>query len=113
MKQGNTSKQSTEDLLEILADPRRRFVLSYLSRNESATLYDLSSRLAEIEDVDSAADCPDSLTTQLYHVHLPKLEEAGLITYDPVNHDVEPVDLDDERISGLLRLASEADDVSE
>lgn len=110
MIQEGTGKQSTEELLEILAEPRRRFVLSYLARNGSASLYELSARLAEVED-ESADDCPDSLTTQLYHVHLPKLEEAGLVDYDPVNHSVEPVDVDDDRITGLLKLASDASDL--
>lgn len=96
------SPQHTDELFEALSDERRRFVLTYVSEHGPTSLYELSDSLTE--EVDSTADTR-SVTTELYHVHLPKLETAGLIDYDPVSHTVEPAGMSDSRVMGLLNVA--------
>jgi len=82
------------ETLEALANERRRLALDCLpSRGESAALAELSRRVAVSE-----AEAPlDAIPTEriervqrsLYHVHLPKLDDAGLVDFDADERTVE------------------------
>jgi DNA-binding transcriptional ArsR family regulator len=77
-----------DDVFEILSSPRRRYLLYYLrQRQEPVELTALAEHVAAWENgVDT-----DDLTTQerkrvyvsLYQTHVPKLDEAGIVEYDP------------------------------
>lgn len=69
-----------ENTLRVLADPTRRTLLRLLHEEErnAIGLDELTDRLTRIDDASSAEDVEISL----YHVHLPKLEDVGLIEYD-------------------------------
>lgn len=82
-----TGQISLDELHSSLANERRRLVLSYLVTH--------SDEVLSVEDlVDVVAGCetpqvgPHSQRTRieidLYHAHLPKLADAGIIDYDPV-----------------------------
>lgn len=68
-----------------LSDPHRRSVCRYAMRTDAVQL-----EHAEIADYivdrtqEGTSDDPDRRTvaTELRHVHLPKLEDAGLVEYD-------------------------------
>lgn len=73
-------------LLQALADKRRRFVLYYLRNRESAEFEDLTEQLAAWAS-EAPLGAPDeqtrkSIQSELYHKHLPKLEETGIIRYE-------------------------------
>ncbi|MFC6755593.1 MULTISPECIES: DUF7344 domain-containing protein [Haloarcula] len=95
-------------LLELLSHPRRRFVLGILDETDGDVSMDsLAERLTAWEVGDSPADSSppavEDVKLSLYHTHLPKLETAGLVTYDSrrVRYDVgEPTALS---IDGLLQ----------
>ena len=68
------------DVLRTLADPTRRELLRlfYEGEREAIGFEELSHHLARCEDASSV----ETVDLWLYHVHLPALEEAGLIEYD-------------------------------
>lgn len=77
---------SQDEVYDLLSNPRRRFIISYLREHDHARLQDLASTLAAWENETSV----DQLTNQqrkrvyvsLYQTHIPKLVDAGIITYD-------------------------------
>ena len=93
----------TQDVVfDLLSNPRRRYVLYHLSQvDESIQLRDLADEVAAWEN-----EIPvDELSTQqrkrvyvsLYQTHIPKLEEAGVVSYD--------------RESGLVGLANRSEEL--
>jgi hypothetical protein len=77
-----------DDVFEILSSPRRRYLLYHLrTAGEPIELIELAEHVAAWEnDVDR-----EELTAQerkrvyvsLYQTHVPKLDEAGIVDYDP------------------------------
>lgn len=71
-----------DDVFESLASERRRVVLRALYRSdEPMDLSDLAGTVVEVVDGDSSGDVEDAVV-KLHHCNLPKLEAAGLVTYD-------------------------------
>ncbi|MUV56314.1 hypothetical protein GJ632_01780 [Halogeometricum sp. CBA1124] len=66
-----------------LANERRRRVLEHFeeSGRETATLTELADHLSERQS-DANGRSDEQIRLRLHHVDLPKLHEAGLITYD-------------------------------
>lgn len=71
----------TDRMFQALGDERRRKVLQYLQTHGDAPipLQTLAENLSQ-----PAGDASDvkTLTIELHHHHLPKLDEAGLLDYD-------------------------------
>ncbi|SFS46911.1 DUF7344 domain-containing protein [Halostagnicola kamekurae] len=89
----NTQTISTETVLHLVADPRRRTILHQLRENggviEIEALADVvaerTARSSPIEETDPpTARTDDQRLTraELHHTHLPKLADAGVIEYD-------------------------------
>jgi hypothetical protein len=81
-----TQFPTADALVEILASPRQRFVLSYLHDNDGeATLVELSRQLA-IQEADSLAAVDREMIQDahifLKQVHIPTLEDRGFVRYD-------------------------------
>ena len=74
---------STDLLFELLADRRRRHILQCLTDQPDgvAEFTDLVDAVVGHEPETDAGD-RETVRTSLYHVHLPKLAEAGVIDYD-------------------------------
>ena len=69
---------SLDVAFDVLADGRRRAVLSFLQDGGRADLQELA---AHVTATDSAV--PDGrAAATLHHLHLPKLADAGVINYD-------------------------------
>lgn len=76
----------TDTLHAILADRRRRYVLARLQEAVSPMhLGDLAEEMAawerELDDVEEPGD-PETIHQSLYHVHVAKMADAGLVDYD-------------------------------
>lgn len=78
---------SNDDCFDLLRNQRRRYALHYLERNgEQATLGHLSEQVAAweneiaVEEVTSAQR--KRIYTALQQVHLPRMEEAGVVEFD-------------------------------
>lgn len=78
---------SRDQMFDILSSSRRRYTLYYLrQQKEPVQLTDLAEELAAWEN-DTTVEALSSqarkrVYVSLYQTHAPKLQEAGLITYD-------------------------------
>jgi hypothetical protein len=83
--------RAVDQLFDLLCAMRRRFVLYYLNDVE-AEVVPLAELVTYVRDRSTrAAQVPTDrgpIRLALEHVHLPKLEKAGLIEYDPRNETV-------------------------
>jgi len=74
----NTEELSTDTVLHLLADERRRSVLNHLMEN--------GEKAVEIEDLVAATtdteESSEQVSIELHHVHLPRLAEEGIIDFD-------------------------------
>jgi len=93
----NEGKRPPEDrLLQLLSNRRRRDVVEYL-RDEAVpvAVSELSEHVVDRELERSVMDTPEleeSVRISLYHCHLPKLEDAGIVAHDRDRNAVEPAD---------------------
>lgn len=73
---------------------RRRYVLYYLEHTEPATITDVARHVAAWEtdaspaSLDEEAEPVRRVLASLYHHHLPKLADHGLVEYDPRSGDI-------------------------
>ncbi len=94
----------------VLASPVRRFILRYLADLPEATpltVLDgaLAAAIAGADSEDLTEDQRETAAIALVHVHLPKLVEAGYVTWDG-----DAVSLtDDAAIEGDLAMLGEDD----
>lgn len=75
-----------DDLFDVLSERRRRRIIEeVLQRDDRAAVDDVVETVVEREmnGHDDREDLRSQVTVSLHHVHLPKLNEAGLIDYDP------------------------------
>ena len=86
----------TDTLHEILADRRRRYSLARL--HEAVTpmhLGDLAEEIAAWERDHSQIDDPGTagkIHQSLYHIHVAKMADAGLVNYDGMRDTVQLAD---------------------
>ncbi|ODR80377.1 hypothetical protein BG842_02165 [Haladaptatus sp. W1] len=85
MEHPTSAKRSSigiDDILKVIADPQRRHILSYLS-SDSETHCSVAKLVDHLQSQTTGADQSQRhLRQRLHHVHLPKLQDVGLITYD-------------------------------
>ena len=71
-------------VVEALAHQRRRYILLCLNE-EPLALADLAKEVAAREtdiSIDPSTDAVEHVYISLYHHHVPKLADAGLVQYD-------------------------------
>jgi hypothetical protein len=97
----------TDTLFSILSVERRRYALYCLQQYRNPlTLADLADEVALLEhDERSVAQIPGedikSIYTNLYHSHVPKMDDAGVVEYDQTDdtvrlkYELAALDLDD------------------
>lgn len=82
---------SIDAILELLSHRERRKVLEYLVQTTADTVQveELLEYLAE-DEADRTGGSPSRarFETSLYHLHLPKLADAGIVDYDPRTQQV-------------------------
>lgn len=76
-----------DTVYELLANHRRRYALSCLNEHANPmSLADLADEVAVRENGTSTTEVSDEtikdIYISLYHVHIPKLEEANVVRYD-------------------------------
>lgn len=99
---------SPDEMFSVLADRRRRVIVaSLLAGDNSVPVDSLTADVLVGTEVptDEAAEMRTRIATELHHVHLPKLEAAGLVEWDRDHEVVAPTD-------HLPELASLVDTVS-
>jgi|AntRauMinimDraft_4_1070384.scaffolds.fasta_scaffold00019_73 hypothetical protein len=96
-----------DELFDLLASARRREIVSFLATRPGDAVH-----FEDLVAVVAASECPGSgpgthrgrVTTDVYHVHLPKLDDAGVLSYDP---EAETVEYQGSERLELLLAASE------
>lgn len=88
---------SHDSVFTLLSHHRRRTVLNLLLVQDRAlTLRDLRNEIVEREHDTKITELDDEEVKQtlvsLYHVHIPKLAEADIVTYDQDRKIVEPTE---------------------
>ena len=88
---------SQDVVLTLLSHRHRRVVLDLLrAQDRPLTLRDLRNEIIEREHGTEITELDDEQANQpmvaLYHVHIPKLAEAGVVTYDHDRKVVEPTE---------------------
>ena len=81
------SGAAADRCFEALADERRREVLTVLFQSESSlSLTELAVELTRVDadarEADAPTDGVEHRKVQLYHRHVPKLVDAGLVEFD-------------------------------
>ncbi|WP_424017403.1 DUF7344 domain-containing protein [Halorientalis pallida] len=84
--EGNTTR---DELFRALAHARRRRVLAYLRREQRAVPVEHVATYVATAETTGDSDAPYAdVETSLYHVHLPKLIDVGLVAWaDPDRRD--------------------------
>lgn len=78
----------TEYTYSLLADRNRQVLLSSLGELDTSERLSALTRTVAMKKDDESAD-PEWIRARLHHVHVPKLEVAGLAAYDREEHTVE------------------------
>lgn len=90
----NALELSPSEWHQLLADEQRRLTIAFLiDRPNSIGLEELATEIATSEigsNPDSAV--VDRVAMSLHHVHLPKLDQGGVLDYDPDTHQIVPVE---------------------
>ena len=84
-----TAAVDLDALFEVLADGHRRRLLGYFEDTDDdvAAFSDLVEHVAD-ESVGVSNDDHERVAVNLHHSHLPKLEDANLVEYDPRSETV-------------------------
>lgn len=91
----NRDALSQDRVFDLLSNARRRFVLHYLSERQSPVeLRELADEVARWETGEQTLSRKQRkrVYVSLYQTHIPRLEDAGVITYDSETGMVELVD---------------------
>lgn len=87
-----TTDAELDETFDALTHPYRRYVLYYLrTHSEGVSIDTLTAVLAEELQGPSATaggKTPEQIEVALHHTHLPKLADAGLITFDQERQSV-------------------------
>ena len=83
-----TEETEIDSWLRILANEQRRAVISYLRENGEASLAELAKHVT-VSTADPRRGAPsppefDRTMTALYHVHLPLMDDVGVVDW---NHE--------------------------
>ena len=84
-----TTELTENERHELLADERRHVALDVLaSQSTPISLSDFTAKVAQRE---YGVDAPDESTLtrveiSLHHCHLPKMDDLGVLHYDPGSH---------------------------
>ncbi len=92
---------TTDQAFDLLGDAERRRALAALREFEEAVSLDrlATATAARLEDATPDEVTPDQrerVAAMLHHAHLPRFEEAGVATYDPMAEEVELTEVADE-----------------
>jgi hypothetical protein len=83
---GDSEPLSLDETFELLAHERRRRVITCLREHGTLTLADLADEIAEREHDAPISKIPKEdvlhVYSSLWHTHVPKLAEAGVVEYD-------------------------------
>lgn len=88
MAKTDSQNLSQDEVFDLLSSPRRRYVINYLRRaGEPIQLTELAAEVSSWENETPVHELSDKqekrVYVSLYQTHIPKLEEFGIVNYDP------------------------------
>ncbi|WP_313696262.1 DUF7344 domain-containing protein [Halorarum halobium] len=94
MSESEHGRLSQNEVYDLLSNPRRRFVISYLREHgRPIELTALAREVAAWENQVPAEELTDQqekrVYVSLYQTHIPKLRNAGIVDYDPDSGEIE------------------------
>lgn len=100
MKHGSSGfrlELSRADIFDLLSNRRRRFVLRYLRSEREPVSLESLIRAAAAQENDKPVEAVSKeeerrMYISLYQTHIPLLDDAGLVDYDPNTKTVRPTD---------------------
>ncbi|MFC4451678.1 DUF7344 domain-containing protein [Halorussus aquaticus] len=100
----NDEPEQIDRILKVLRNKERRKIVEHFANSDTdtASMEALADQLARLSvETDGSAESPtDATRTQLHHVHLPKLEDHGVVEYDSRTGDVRYHS--DERVESIV-----------
>lgn len=104
-----TEAAARDALFDVLADKQRRTAIEYLAVESGTVSVDdlVDSVIAMADSAEGTPGSRKQTESRFHHVHLPKLDTAGLINYDPDERLVTPT----QTISLARQLVDQAADV--
>ena len=99
---------TVDAVLDVLVNARRRAVLAAVLERSGWTDLDHLAELFTESGTREAGELDDEyLRSELYHVHLPKLEKAGIVDFDRNRVAVRPAG-DEQRLEMCREILSES-----
>lgn len=90
---------TVSEFLEMIGSKRRRYVLYALQEKKEATFEEIIERVATWETETTSEELDEqtkqNIRINLYHSHLPKLEDSGIIKFDYQSGTISLRDLPD------------------
>lgn len=87
MSESQAHRLTRDEAYDLLSNPRRRFVISYLGqRQQPVSLNELAKQVASWENDKPVAELTDQQEKRAYvsihQTHIPKLEQVDVVEYD-------------------------------
>lgn len=92
-----SSRFADDGFYRAMSARSRRRILYHLLDNETSTVRELATVLVSQDAVDRDATTPSERRArelELHHLHLPLLDDVGLVEHEPETSEVELVDVD-------------------
>lgn len=92
-----TTVQQTDEFFDVLSHPYRRAILQVLlASGPPLTVTDLAKKIQtnSPSEQTTGAEQLDQLRIKLHHVHLPRMADAGVLTYNPNQNRIPACDLE-------------------
>ncbi|MFW5918180.1 MAG: DUF7344 domain-containing protein [Haloferacaceae archaeon] len=107
-----TTTTQTDTILDLLANSRRRAILRYVSETDGPEpIEQVVESLTGPASASKADGTRRELAIEARHHHLPKLEETGVIEYDPRRGTIDRGIHFEEVVSLLGVLSAHRDDI--
>ncbi|WP_435063973.1 DUF7344 domain-containing protein [Halobaculum sp. EA56] len=100
-----------------LGHPRRRYLCYTLLENTRWSLTDLATKIAawenEVPEHEVTTRQRERVYVSLYHAHVPKLVDEGVITFDEETETIEPAENADQVLAVLDNMGASLDSFQE
>lgn len=111
---GDSDVLSLDVVCDLLANQRRQYVLAcLLDHRQAIAMTDLTDDVAIRENERPLTEIPkeavQTIATSLYHVHIPKLVDAGAVEYDQ-ERDLVRVSETTDLVERVLSLAADGEE---
>ena len=101
-----------DQIVTSLQDARRRYLLYHLREVDTSDLETATRRVAASEHDCGPGDVPtdihDQIEAELYHIHLPKLDDLDVVDYDIRSDSIQLRDLSKE-LDEIIEIIREED----